>query len=29
MSPHAAHFVLPLPPQGAGRSLGAARREVQ
>ena len=27
MSPHAPHFVTPLPPEGAPNSLGAARRE--
>jgi hypothetical protein len=27
MSPHAPHFVLSLPPEGASASLEAARRE--
>jgi hypothetical protein len=29
MSPHATHFVTPLPPEGAVASLEAARREAQ
>jgi hypothetical protein len=29
MKPHALHFVLSLPREGAGLSLGAAQREVQ